>query len=364
MEENFFLRWIGFMVFALIVWLFFPFLKSFFVALLMVMVTFPIYHFIETKIKRHKKLKTLAPVLSASIITLAFSLIVFIPIIIFLFHFLSQPADTIKMITSLWGQIDTLSQKLPTYLEWLRTPLDAIISMSETHKEKITAFLVEWLGNGLKTFMMMLGNMTMVVVFLFFLTLYSRRLTLFFIPIIPLARSLKREFFREMTMTVSVVFYTLIGVMITQGLVFGIFIAFFDGYDPLLLGFVTGMVSILPLFGTAFVWVPIAVNEYLQGNTINALIISIYSYAMMAVFVDNIVKLVILNFVSHKLSHNKHRINEFIIFFAIIGGLATFGFWGFILGPAIVALAATTLVTLRKANRSSLTHEETPVDIN
>ncbi len=151
MEENFFLRWIGFVAFALIVWLFFPFLKSFFVALLMVMVTFPLYHYIETKIKQYKKLKTLAPILSASIITLAFSLIVFIPITLFLFHFLSQPADTIEMITSFWGQVDTLSQKLPSYLEWFRTPLDTMIAMSETHKEKITAFLAEWLGNGLKT---------------------------------------------------------------------------------------------------------------------------------------------------------------------------------------------------------------------
>ncbi len=364
MEENYFLRWIGFVVFTLIVWLFFPFLKSFFVALLMAMATFPIYHIIETKIKRYKKLKTLTPVLSASIVTLAFSLIVFMPITIFLFHFLSHPADTIAMIRSFWDQIATLSQNLPAYLEWFRAPLDAIISMSETHKEKVTAFLVEWLGNGLKTFMLMLANMTMIVVFFFFLTLYGRRLTLFFIPIVPLARSLKRKFFREMIMTVSVVFYTLVGVMIAQGLVFGIFIAFFDGYNPLLLGFVAGIVSILPLFGTAFVWVPVAVNEYLQGNVINALIISIYSYVMMAVFVDNIVKLVILNFVNRKLSQSKRRINEFIIFFAIVGGLATFGFWGFILGPAIVALAATTLVTLRKANRSNLAHQEAPLDKN
>jgi len=161
---------------------------------------------------------------------------------------------------------------------------------------------------------------------------------------------------------VSVVFYTLVGVMIAQGLAFGVFIAFFDGYNAVLLGFFVGIVSIIPLFGTGLVWIPVAVNEYLQGNIFNALIISVYSYFMMTVFIDNIVKLVILNFVNRKISKNKHRINEFIIFFAIVGGLATFGFWGFILGPAIIALAITTLTTLRKANRSSLAHEETRSD--
>jgi predicted PurR-regulated permease PerM len=364
MEKNYFLRWTGLVVFALIVWLFFPFLKSFFVALLMVMATFPIYHLIEEKIKQYKKLKTLAPVLSASVVTSVVSLIVFMPITIFLFHFLSHPADSMAMIHSLFDKVDTLSQNLPYYLEWLRSPIDTIISMSETHKEEITSFLAGWFGNGLKDFMLMLGNMIMIVVFFFFLTLYSRRLIFFFVPIIPLARSLKREFFTEMTIMVSVVFYTLMGVMIAQGLAFGVFIAFFDGYNPLLLGFLVGIVSILPLFGTALVWVPVAVNEYLQGNIINALIISVYSYAMMAVFIDNIVKLVILNFVNRRVSKSKHRINEFIIFFAIVGGLATFGFWGFILGPAIIALAMTTLMTLRKANRSSLAHEETHLDKN
>ena len=362
MREEYFLRWIGFGVFALIVWLFFPFLKSFFVALLMVMATFPIYHLIEVKIKEYKKLKTIAPVLSASIVTLAFSLIVFVPISVFLFNFFSHPSDSMAMILSLLDKVDALSQRLPSYLEWIRAPLDTIIPMAVIHKEEITSFLAGWLGNGLKNFMIMLGDMATIVVFFFFLTLYGRRLIFFFSPIIPLARTLKRAFFIEMTMMVSVVFYTLVGVMIAQGLAFGVFIAFFDGYNAVLLGFFVGIVSIIPLFGTGLVWIPVAVNEYLQGNIFNALIISVYSYFMMTVFIDNIVKLVILNFVNRKISKNKHRINEFIIFFAIVGGLATFGFWGFILGPAIIALAITTLTTLRKANRSSLAHEETRSD--
>lgn len=364
MEKDYFLRWIGFVVFALTVWLFFPFLKSFFVALLMVMATFPIYHFIEAKIKRYEKLKTLAPVLSAGSVTLAFSLIVFVPIAVFLFHFFSHPADSMAMILSLLDRIDVLSQRLPSYLEWIRAPLDTIIPMAVTHKEEITSFLAGWLGSGLKNFMLMLGNMVTIVIFFFFLTLYGRRLLFFFTPIVPLARSLKREFFTEMTMMVSVVFYTLVGVMVAQGLAFGVFIAFFDGYNALLLGFVVGIVSIIPLFGTGLVWIPVAVNEYLDGNIINALVISVYSYFMMTVFIDNVVKLVILNFVNRKISKNKNRVNEFIIFFAIIGGLATFGFWGFILGPAIVALTITTLMTLRKANRSSLAHKETHLDKN
>ena len=37
------------------------------------------------------------------------------------------------------------------------------------------------------------------------------------------------------------------------------------------------------------------------------------------------------------LSDNDARLDSLVIFFAIIAGLATFGFWGMILGPAITA---------------------------
>ena len=192
----------------------------------------------------------------------------------------------------------------------------------------------------------------MTVVFFFFLTWYGKSISLFILPIIPLSRSIKRRFLSDMMTTTAVVFYTFGGVMLAQGLAFGIFIAFFDGYNPFLLGFMTGISAIIPVVGTALIWVPVALNEYFEGNIVNALIITAYSWAMMAFFIDNIVKLVILNFVNRSVSDGKSRMNEFVIFFAIVGGLATFGFWGFVFGPAIVAFAVSTLRMLRQTHRS------------
>jgi len=182
MEENHFLRWMGFAIFGLVIWLFFPFLKSFFVAFLMVMATIPIHHLMVRKISQYKMTKKIAPILSTIVITLLFSLIVFMPISLFLFRFLSDPQDTIAMILSLWEKLDALAYTLPSYLEWLKVPLDTIIltPMTEARKAEITALLAEWLGIGLKTFVSMVGEMTMTVVFFFFLTLYFRKLSLFF----------------------------------------------------------------------------------------------------------------------------------------------------------------------------------------
>lgn len=352
MKQNYFLRWMGVAAFAFTVWLLFPFLKSFCVALLLALAVLPLHRMLELKIERSDFFRAFAPVISAGIVTLALSLIIFLPIVAFLFQILDHPDNTIEMIRSVGSKIDTLTTHLPSYLVWLKEPLDNSLALAQMHKDDIITFMAGWFGNGLKTFMLMLGEMTMIVIFFFFLTWYGRRLILFLLPIVPLGRSIKREFLEEMMTTTAVVFYTLVGVMIAQGFAFGIFIAFFEGYNPLVLGFLTGISGIIPVFGTALVWIPVAINEYVQGHFMNVFIITLYSWAMMAFFIDNIVKLVILNFVNRTLNEGKRRINEFVIFFAIVAGLATFGFWGFLLGPAIIAFVVTTLRTLRKTNRS------------
>lgn len=354
MGQMHFLRWMGGGVVVLLVWLFFPFLKSFFIALLLAMAISPLYAMVKSRMDRIPYAHTFSPIIASGIVSLGLSLIIFLPIAVFLYQLLDHPTNTVEMIRGVGNQIDSLSEHLPSYMAWLKEPLENVIVMAKMHKDDILTFLAGWLGNGLKTFMSMLGEMAMIVVFFFFLSWYGRNITLFLLPIIPLKRSIKREFMEDMMTTTAVVFYTLVGVMIAQGVAFGIFIAFFEGYNPLLLGFLTGISAIIPVVGTALVWVPVAVNEYFRGHIMNAVIISLYSWAMMAFFIDNIVKLVILNFVNRTLSNDQQRINEFVIFFAIVGGLATFGFWGFILGPAIIAFAVTTLRTLRKTNRIML----------
>lgn len=351
MENKFFIRFMIFAVLSINVWLFSPFLKSFFIAFLLVIVTYPLHRYIEAKICRSNLLAKFSTLISAGAVTAGLSLILFVPIAMFLFYLFDQPEVAVDSLSALGDKIDSMSGYLPAYLGWLKEPLDNLILLGKAHKDEIIAALAAWLGTGLQTFLSMLVEMGMIVVFFFFLTWYGRKIILFLLPIIPLSRTIKRQFFTDMMSTTAVVFYTLGGVMFAQGLAFGLFIAFFDGYNPFLLGFMTGISAIIPVVGTALVWVPIALNEYFHGHLANAVIITVYSWAMMAFFIDNIVKLLILNFVNKALNDNKHKMNEFIIFFAIVGGLATFGFWGFILGPAIVAFSLTMLRILRKTDR-------------
>jgi predicted PurR-regulated permease PerM len=58
------------------------------------------------------------------------------------------------------------------------------------------------------------------------------------------------------------------------------------------------------------------------------------------------------------LDENDAKMNELVIFFAILAGLSTFGFWGMILGPAITAFFLTVLKLFEARSDACDTKEE------
>jgi predicted PurR-regulated permease PerM len=64
----------------------------------------------------------------------------------------------------------------------------------------------------------------------------------------------------------------------------------------------------------------------------------VYSIVVIAFFADTIVKPAVIRYIHHKVMNSQVNANELLIFFSMIAGLSSFGFWGMILGPAIITL--------------------------
>ena len=164
----------------------------------------------------------------------------------------------------------------------------------------------------------------------------------------------------EVTNVIKVVFYTSLVNIVLQGVAFGILIMFF-GYDGVFFGMLYGFASIVPIVGGGLVWLPLAGYEFYLGNTQNAIIIALYALIVCAVLIDNVIKPILIGLINKKVLKTSVRINELLIFFAILAGLTSIGFWGIILGPAITALFISLLRIYRKQTaKESLTptHEE------
>lgn len=181
-----------------------------------------------------------------------------------------------------------------------------------------------------------------VVVFYFFANFYSFDAKKLLKENIPIENEHLEYISSQVANTMSVVLYSTIVNALLQGFLFGVIASIF-GFNGILMGILFAFASLIPVVGGALVYVPLSIYELAIGNKVVAIVILLYSVIVISTLVDNFVKPIIIRFINSKLVYAPSNINEILIFFAMIAGISTFGFWGMILGPAIVTLFVATL---------------------
>ena len=192
-------------------------------------------------------------------------------------------------------------------------------------------------------------NAMMIIVFYFFAHLYGPKLVAYFKRIINLPSDDAALLSSEVSSVMSVVFYSILLTATLEGALFGIAVSFM-GYNGLLFGIMFGFASLIPVVGGALMWVPFTLYELSEGHTGGALFIAIYTIVVISVIADTFVKPIIIKGIDSRLSKTETKRNELIIFFAILAGLTSFGFWGMILGPAITAFFMALLTLMERNN--------------
>lgn len=104
--------------------------------------------------------------------------------------------------------------------------------------------------------------------------------------------------------------------------------------QALVLGLVTTLAALIPSIGTGLVWAPVTAALFMSGRT----------GAGIALLCVGCVISVVDNFIRPWLSRYGHlQLPAFVLFVAMLGGLAAFGAWGVLLGPLVVRLAVEGL---------------------
>lgn len=133
----------------------------------------------------------------------------------------------------------------------------------------------------------------------------------------------------------------IIGVGLTallQGVAGGIGYLIVGLPQALVLGLLTVLAALIPSVGSGLVWVPVTIVLFVGDRR----------GAALAVLIIGCVISVLDNFVRPALSrYGKLELPTFVLFVAMLGGIAAFGAWGLILGPLFVRLAAEGLSILR-----------------
>lgn len=186
-------------------------------------------------------------------------------------------------------------------------------------------------------------NSFLMIVFYFFVLYNGDHIFTFLRRVVQMSVEESSTLIKELSSVMGVVFYSIIVNAMLQGILFGLAISYM-GYNGILFGVMYGFASLIPIIGGAVMWLPFMLFEFSIGNESNGLFIAIYSVVIISIIADTFIKPLIIKEINKRLlKEDDARVDELVIFFAIIAGLATFGFWGMILGPAITAFFLTLL---------------------
>lgn len=137
----------------------------------------------------------------------------------------------------------------------------------------------------------------------------------------------------------AVVFGSLLTALV-QGVLVGVGFALVGLPSPVVFGALAAVASLIPLIGTALVWVPAAATLFLQGRWVAGLILVAWSVAVVS-SADNVVRPLFIS--------GRAQISTLPVFLGLLGGVSAFGPIGLVVGPVVVAL---TLALLRFAEES------------
>jgi len=186
------------------------------------------------------------------------------------------------------------------------------------------------------------ANVIVILVFYFFANLYGKNILIFLKRVLPLKAIDSEHIFGEVSQVMSIVMYSTVVNAVLQGFLFSLVILYI-GYDAMFWGIAFSFCSLIPVVGAAILWLPIALYEFSIGHTFEALLVAIYTVTAISIVADTFIKPIIIEFINKKISKTKTDINSLLIFFAVIAGMSSFGFWGIILGPAATALFISIL---------------------
>lgn len=115
----------------------------------------------------------------------------------------------------------------------------------------------------------------------------------------------------------------------TQGLLGGLAFWIAGVPSPAIWGLMMVLLAMIPLVGSALVWVPAGIILLLMGDLWQGVFVLAFGFGVISV-IDNILR--------PRLVGKDTQMHPLMIFFAILGGISLFGLPGFVIGPILVSL--------------------------
>jgi predicted PurR-regulated permease PerM len=162
--------------------------------------------------------------------------------------------------------------------------------------------------------------------------------------ILPLKRTQVTRLFACVKETLNAIVYGTLAMAALQGTLTAIAFWFLELASPVLWGVVTALCALLPVIGTTFVLLPAICMLLFSGHWIKGIILLVWAVAVVHP-VDNVLRPYLIG--------GRVKLSTLYVFFALLGGLKTFGALGVFVGPLILAVTVALFRFLREESRAA-----------
>lgn len=149
---------------------------------------------------------------------------------------------------------------------------------------------------------------------------------------IPLSTDLRSSLAKRFTTVIRATVKGNLVVAVAQGALGGLIFWILGIHAPVLWAALMAVLSLLPAVGSGVVWLPVAIYLVVTGSTWQGIVLAAYGVLVIGT-VDNILRPILVG--------KDTKMPDYVVLVSTLGGIATFGINGFVIGPVIAAMFIT-----------------------
>jgi predicted PurR-regulated permease PerM len=217
----------------------------------------------------------------------------------------------------------------------------------------ISSFVAAKSGGFVLGFMEALVTFALTIFLLFFLFRDGEAFVAAFTDLLPLDASDQHRIVGSLGAMLQSIFRGSLLCGLIQGVTGGLGWGLAGLSSPVLAGSIMALCSLLPVGGTALVWLPGAIWLWIEGSHGAAIFLFMWGAVITSFVADNLLKPMLMQ--------GSGELNTLIVFLGVFGGLSAFGLLGIFIGPISLAVAIMVLQVVRQLARAGeAPHEASP----
>lgn len=183
---------------------------------------------------------------------------------------------------------------------------------------------------GLRVPLEFFTNSFFIFILLFFLYKDGSKIESFIVSNLPISNMMKQKVMYRILDAVKAVLKGNLVISLLQGFVLGIILLVAGISSPILYGSIGAFFSLIPIIGTAVIWLPCGLYLlFYEANIIAGVLVMVSGFSSY---------MILENFIKPSMLDRKLNIHPFLLFLSLLGGIQEFGIMGVVIGPVMVTI--------------------------